>query len=166
MGGWNFAPRGTVACQGQLMSIAQNTALFSLLGTTFGGDGRTTFGLPDMRGRVPLGWGQGPGLSPRQLGEKNGTESVTLNMSQMPSHNHTVNVGSSQAISDTATGRVLATQTRGGDVPEIYTDTSLATHLRSDAISMNGGGQAHSNMQPYTCVNFVIVTEGIFPSRS
>jgi microcystin-dependent protein len=166
MGGWTFAPRGSAFCHGQIIDIYQNTAVFALLGTTFGGNGQSTFGLPDMRGRVPMGWGAGPGLSNRQLGEMAGTEGVTLTVAQMPAHTHTVNVGSSVAISDTATGRVLATQTKGGDVPEIYTDTSNATTLRADAISQTGGNQPHSNMQPYLCLSFVIALEGIFPARS
>jgi microcystin-dependent protein len=166
MGGWNYAPRGSAFCNGQIIDIYQNTAVFALLGTTFGGNGQNTFGLPDMRGRVPMGHGYGPGLSNRVLGEMNGIENVTLITSQIPAHTHTVNVGSSVAISDTATGRVLATQTKGGDVPEIYTDTSNATTLRADAISQTGGSQPHSNMQPYLCLSFVIVLEGIFPSRN
>jgi microcystin-dependent protein len=165
MGGWNYAPRGTAFCNGQTMSIAQNSAVFALLGTTFGGDGYQTFNLPDMRGRVPMGHGQGAGLSNRVLGEKSGTENVTLITSQIPAHTHTVNVGSSVAISDTATGRVLATQTKGGDIPEIYTDTPNATALRADAISQTGGSQPHSNMQPFLCLSFVIVLQGIWPSR-
>lgn len=165
MGGWNFAPRGTAFCHGQLLSISQYPALFSLIGTTYGGDGRTTFALPDMRGRVPMGSGQGPGLTNRYLGEREGTETVTLTAAQMPPHSHTMNIGSSQAVSDTATNRVLATETRGNDIPEIYTDTPNATTLRQDAISVVGGGQAHSNMQPYSCVSFVMVIQGMFPTR-
>jgi microcystin-dependent protein len=166
MGGWNFAPSGTAFCHGQIMSISQNSAVFALLGTTFGGNGTQTFGLPDMRGRVPMGSGQGNGLSNQVLGRMAGTESVTLTVAQMPAHSHAVNIGSSQAISDTATGRVLATQTKGGDIPEIYTDTPVSTLLRDDSISQTGGNQPHSNMQPYLCVSFVIVLQGIFPSRN
>lgn len=165
MGGWNFAPHGSLMCHGQILNISQNSALFALLGTNFGGNGRDTFGLPDMRGRVPVGSGQGGGLSYRQLGEMGGSENVTLTAAQMPAHNHIVNIGSSQAISDIATNRVLATQTRGENVPEIYTDTANATTLRADAITAAGGSQAHNNMQPYLCVTFAIVTQGLFPMR-
>lgn len=94
-----------------------------------------------------------------------GAEAVALNTAELPPHNHVVNVGSSQAVSDTATNRVLATETRGNDIPEIYTDTPTASTLRSDAIGITGNGVAHNNMQPYTCINFVIVLEGIFPPR-
>lgn len=165
MGGWDYAPYGTLMCNGQILNIRDNSALFALLGTRFGGDGQNNYGLPDMRGRVPVGFGQGAGLTYRQLGEKNGVEHVTLTPAQMPAHSHTVNIGSSQAISDIATNRVLATQTRGQNVPEIYTDTANATTLRADAIAAAGGSQAHNNMQPYLCVNFVIVTQGLFPMR-
>jgi microcystin-dependent protein len=166
MGGWNFAPYGTLMCNGQILNVRDNSALFALLGATFGGDGMNTFGLPDMRGRVPMGWGQGANLSSHTLGEKSGSEGVTLTVAQIPAHNHTVNIGSSQAISDIATGRVLATQTKGQNVPEIYTDTTNATTLRADSISSVGGSQPHSNMQPYLCVSFAILTTGIFPSRN
>src|SRR5215217_7886099 len=128
--GFTFAPRGWALCNGQILSIAQNTALFSLLGTTYGGNGQTTFALPDLRGRAPIGPGQGPGLSPRSLGEQSGTENVTLLQSQMPAHNHTVQ--SNKATNDAATnsrpnGRVPAA---GG----AYADTSDGSALQPDVI--------------------------------
>ena len=177
MFGGNFAPRSWAFCSGQLMSIAQNSALFSILGTTFGGDGRTTFGLPDMRGRVSIHAGNGPGLTDRRLGQKGGEENVTLLTQQMPSHNHvatpnlsgTVGVIEDDGTTADAAGNVLANATSG----EIYhTGTPDATLgggvavTGSVAVSHTGGGQPHDNMQPWLAVNYIICLFGVFPSRS
>ena len=165
MGGWNFAPRGWAACNGQLLAISQNEALFSLLGTTYGGDGRTTFALPDLRGRVPMHYGSGPGLSSHSLGSKGGAESVALNVSEMPAHNHIFDLGLGAANTDVGTGKSIAVNTSGDTIYTTNAPNGGAT-LASTAITSTGGNQAHYNMQPYTCVNFVIALEGIFPSRN
>ena len=157
--GFNFAPRGWALCNGQLLSISQNTALFSLLGTMYGGDGRTTFGLPDLRGRVSLAFGQGPGLTNRAQGEQGGTESVVLTAATVPPHTHTV------AASSTAT-----TKNPSGALPSVtgagasYGTTSDLV-MSSAMIGGGGSGQPHDNMQPYVVLNWCIAVEGIFPSR-
>lgn len=165
----NFAPRGWSLCQGQLLPIAQNTALFSILGTTYGGDGRTTFALPDLRSRVPVGYGQGPGLSPYDLGELTGVENVSLIASQMPAHNHAVQVSSGQANSAAGNNNYLAVANGNfsGDAVTVntYNGTPNAT-LGMNSISVSGGSQPHDNIQPSLCLNYIIALEGIFPSRS
>lgn len=157
--GFNFAPRGWAICNGQLQSIAQNTALFALLGTTYGGDGRTTFGLPDLRGRVPLGHGQGPGLPHYTLGEMGGVADVTLTHSQMPPHTHTVNATNS-ATSKTPGANLPAFST-GGAAYGPTADTSMAANM----VQPSGNGMPHTNMQPYLAGNWCIALQGIFPSR-
>lgn len=164
MGGMNFAPRGYATCQGQLLPIAQNTALFSLLGTTFGGNGQTTFALPDLRGRVPMGWGQGPGLSPRDLGETGGEENTTLLVTQIPAHNHLLNASSEAGDSSVPTGKVLANT---GALDKEYRTLGASTvQLNASSISATGGNQPHNNLQPFLVLNFYIAVEGIFPSRN
>ncbi len=158
--GFNFAPRGWALCQGQLLPIAQNTALFSLLGTTYGGNGQTTFALPDLRGRAPIGFGQGPGLSDRVQGQWVGAEQVTLVGAQLPPHNHTV--GASSA----ATGKSPA-----GSYPAFTTGASSyggTADLQMSPTMVGGGGgsQPHGNMSPALVLNWCIALEGIFPSRS
>lgn len=155
----NFAPQGWALCDGQLLPIAQNAALFSLLGTTYGGDGRTTFALPDLRGRVPLHPGQGPGLSQRRLGEKSGQESVTLSEAQMPAHTHTAQARPVSAGRNDPENALLARR-RAYDGEPAPTVT-----MHPDAIGSAGGGQDHENMQPYLCINFIIALQGLFPSR-
>lgn len=161
MFGGNFAPRNWAFCDGQILSIAQNTALFSLLGTTYGGDGRTTFGLPDLRGRIPIHVGTGPGLSNRRWGEKSGQESVTLTTQQLPSHQHTQQGTDSEATSANPTDGLAAKA-------QNVTYHSLDSPVDMNAASSQGvgGGQPHTNMQPYLCVNFVIALFGVFPSRN
>jgi microcystin-dependent protein len=162
MFGFNFAPQGWAQCNGQLVPIAENTALFSLLGTTYGGDGRATFALPDLRSRVPAGQGQGPGLSPYAEGQAGGAETVTLAVTQMPGHTHPVKASSSAAGSDQPEGRTLARS-----ASHIYTakpDTS--TVMNAGMLGDTGGSQPHDNIQPYLAVNFCIALAGIFPSRS
>ena len=158
----NFAPRSYAFCDGQLLAVSQNDALFSLLGTIYGGDGRTTFGLPDLRGRVPVHAGSGPGLSPRTLGAKAGAESVTLTVNQLASHTHQMQASSGSADSTSAQGNVPAQsgldtyRTTGGTVVD----------MASAAVISEGGSQNHSNIQPFLCVHFIIALFGVYPSRS
>lgn len=159
MFGGNFAPRGWALCNGQLLSIAQNTALFSILGTTFGGNGQTTFGLPNLQGRVPLHPGDGPGLSPRVLGEMGGEEAVTLLQTQLPPHSHTASATGGDATTSKPDGAVPAS---GG----AYAAASDGSTMSPSFIGGGGSSQPHDNMQPYQAVNFIIALEGIFPSRN
>ncbi len=160
---FNFAPRGWAQCDGQLLPISQNTALFSLLGTTYGGNGQTTFALPDLRGRLPLHQGQGPGLSLRSRGENGGAETVTLQTGEIASHQHAV----------AATG-TFTTKNPGGDVPapapapatdpKMYGDTPN-TPMHASTIQPAGGGVPHDNLAPYLGLNWCIALQGIFPPR-
>lgn len=158
----NFAPRGWAFCDGQLLAVSQNDALFSLLGTIYGGDGRTTFGLPDMRGRIPIHAGTGPGLSPRRLGAKAGAENVTLTVNQLPSHTHNMMASDSLANSPNPATNVIGKSTVvdgfiGNEVP--------TTALKSDSITQVGGSRSHTNLMPFLCVHFIIALIGIYPSR-
>ena len=162
MFGFGFAPQGWAQCNGQLLPINQNQALFSLLGTTYGGDGRTAFALPDMRSRVPVCQGQGPGLSSYAEGQAGGAETVTLVPAQMPGHTHPVKASSSAAGSNQPEGRALARS--AGHIYTAKPDTS--TIMNADMLGDTGGGQSHDNIQPYLAVNFCIALNGIFPSRS
>ncbi|MGZ4280852.1 MAG: phage tail protein [Gaiellaceae bacterium] len=155
--GGNFAPKGWAFCNGQLLPINQNTALFSLLGTTYGGNGTTTFALPDLRGRVPLHFGQGPGLSNYVEGQVGGVENVTLLTSQMPAHTH---VQPATAGDETTNRPNEAIPARGG----VYASTPDGSNLA--ATSSAGGGQPHVNLQPYLALNYIIALQGIFPSRN
>lgn len=158
----NFAPRGWAFCQGQLLSIAQNTALFSILGTTYGGNGQTTFALPDLRGRVPVGQGQGPGLSQYTLGQLSGSETVTLLQTQMPAHGHFV-----ACSSDDATSGDPSANFPSAFPQKIYANAATPGKTMNAAmIAQTGGSQPHTNIQPYLCINFIIAIEGIFPSRN
>jgi len=161
----NFAPRGYAFCSGQLLSIAQNTALFSLLGTTYGGNGQTTFALPDLQGRLPVHTGQGPGLTSRVLGEKAGTETVTLITSQMPAHDHTVSQrAGSTADSPSPLGRYPAPPASG--TPYSGTTGAQMASGTATTLATAGGGQPHNNLMPSLCVNFIIALQGVFPSRN
>lgn len=165
MVGFNFAPTGYALCNGQIMSIAQNSALFSLLGTAFGGNGQTTFGLPDLRGRVPMHWGQGPGLTPYLWGQQAGSESVTLTSVQLPPHAHTFAVPGVTAPGNTSnvgTGQVLAGV---NSTVKPYSTSNPDTTLKPGITGATGASQPVSVMQPYLSVTFIIATEGIFPSR-
>ena len=164
MFGGNFAPRGWAFCDGQLLSIAQNSALFSILGTTYGGDGRTTFGLPDLRGRVPMHEGNGPGLTPRTLGQKAGTENVVLTTDQIPSHTHGANAVAPAGNSNDAQNNFWADD--AGVSSGTYHTGPANTTMNSGAISPVGEDGAHTNVQPFLCINFIIALIGIFPSRS
>jgi microcystin-dependent protein len=155
----NFAPRGWAFCDGQLLPIAQNTALFSLIGTIYGGDGRTTTALPNLMGRAPVHPGRGPGLSQRRLGEKAGTESVALSETELPSHTHQL-TGTEEDIDGTSpVGNYLAT---GNDQYSATDGSTLSDASLQDA----GGSQSHNNMQPYLTMNFIIALVGVYPSRS
>jgi len=156
----NFAPRGWAFCDGQLLAVAQNDALFSLLGTVYGGDGRTTFGLPDMRGRLPLHAGSGPGLSSRQLGSKGGTEQETLTVNQLPSHGHPF-----QGTASPATTRDPVGNSPAEAQADVYVEDLSPIPLSGQAISEVGGSRAHSNLMPFLCVHFIIALFGIYPSR-
>lgn len=158
----NFAPRGWAFLDGQLLSINQNEALFSLLGTIYGGDGRTTFGLPDLRGRLPLHVGQGPGLSNRPIGSKGGTEKETITETQLPSHTHTMQGSSSVANQAGPQGRVVAESSTF----DLYQSGAPGADMSADAITSVGGGQSHTNLMPFLCINFIIALFGVFPSRS
>jgi microcystin-dependent protein len=155
----NFAPRGWAFCDGQILAISQNTALFSILGTTYGGNGQTTYALPDLRGRVAVGPRQGPGLANVSLGEVAGVPTVTLLATQMPAHNHLINANGEDATSSKPTGRVLAA---GG----AYADAGDGTTMNASTASNAGGSQPHENHQPYLGMNYLIAIEGIFPSRN
>lgn len=158
---YNFPPRGWAFCNGQLLSIAQNTALFSLLGTTYGGNGQTTFALPNLQGRFPMHWGNGPGLSPRSLGETAGSESVTLLSTQMPAHNHQITVQTDPGTTDSPSGAYPARP--ASSIPQ-YGTTPGGT-LNAATVSAAGGSQPHDNMPPYQTVSFCIALQGIYPSR-
>lgn len=168
MFGGNFAIRGWATCDGQLLPIAQNTALFSLLGTTYGGDGRTTFGLPDLRGRVPVHMGQGPGLSAYQLGDKGGSEAVTLSTNQIAAHSHaaTANALNAAGNANTAAGNIWAKD--AGTQSATYSNAAPNATMSASAVSIAnaGGNQPHPNVQPYQCLNFLIALQGIYPSRN
>jgi microcystin-dependent protein len=160
---YNFAPRGWAFCNGQILPIAQNTALFSLLGTTYGGNGQTTFALPDLRGRVPISSGQGPGLSDYDLGQVGGSETDTLTANQLPMHNHLVNVNADSGDSARVANTFLANAS--SDTPYVATMGNPAT-MAPQMISNAGGSQPFGILQPYLTLNYCIALEGIFPSRS
>ena len=179
----NFAPRNWAFCQGQLMAISQNTALFSILGTTYGGDGRTTFGLPDFRDHVGIGVGQGPGLSARVLGETGGEENVTLSTQDMPSHIHGVVMTDQPKLKVSSSPATQTTPITGSSIaqPGFLVNGSFAptmgVNLEEPAVELNanidmklrtqvsGGSIPHNNMQPYIGMNYVICLSGIFPPR-
>jgi len=166
MVGFNFAPRGWALCDGQILSISQHTALFSLLGTTYGGDGRSTFALPDLRGRVAIHPGTGPGLSNYRWGQRGGTETVTLTTNQMPSHSHSAVLRGKDDRGDatTPTDNSLASKSR----TKIYSSEAPDVDLQAGSVTIgnNGGGQAHENRMPYLSVYHTIALTGIFPSRN
>ncbi|MCB1053686.1 MAG: phage tail protein [Acidobacteria bacterium] len=157
----NFAPRGWAFCDGQLLAVSQNDALFSLLGTIYGGDGRTTFGLPDLRGRLPLHAGHGPGLSERRLGAKAGDEKETLTVNQMPSHGHDMQGSNQNSLFAAPTDRVVATQTQ----IDLYKTLDADSNMAASAITHIGGSRSHTNLMPFLCVHFIIALVGIYPSR-
>jgi microcystin-dependent protein len=154
--GFNFAPRGWALCDGQILPINQNQSLYSLLGTTYGGDGRTSFALPDLRGRVSVHMGDG-----FQLGSKGGEDNHTLNMAEMPMHKHELKATNDNASSTSPGNNVLA---RSG--VNFFRDLTTPTSLNANAVTNRGSGQDHENMQPFLALNFVIALQGLFPSRN
>jgi microcystin-dependent protein len=160
---FNFAPKGWAFCDGQILPLSQNTALFSLLGTTYGGDGKTTFALPDMQGNAPMHPGQGPGLSLHDLGETGGSDTVTLLETEIPSHNHALNVSAADATDQQAGGELYA-----GGVGGIafYGVPGPLTSVSASTIAPAGGSQPHNNLQPYLTLNFCIALQGVFPPRT
>lgn len=162
MVGFNFAPRGWALCDGQILPIMQNQALYSLLGTMYGGDGRTSFGLPDLRGRTPIHTGASNGGFSRQEGQKGGEETHTLSTAEMPQHDHVLQASTSAGNSSNLGNGLLAREAGG-----IYrADVQEPVNLKAGVITSVGGGQAHENMQPYITLNFCIALQGLFPSRN
>ncbi|MDF3002923.1 MAG: microcystin-dependent protein [Bacillota bacterium] len=163
----NFAPRGWAFCQGQLLSIQQNTALFSILGTTYGGDGVTTFALPDLRGRSPIGTGQGPGMNLYDLGQTGGTETATALTTQMLAHSHALNASTEAGTTNTpGTGTYLGKAvTPDRQEVNLYTTTAPNTTIGPASIGIAGGSQPQSIRDPYLAINYIICLQGIFPSR-
>jgi microcystin-dependent protein len=163
--GCNFAPRGFAFCNGQILPIAQNTALFSLLGTTYGGNGTTTFGLPNLQGNAVISSGQGPGLSLRSLGEVGGSANHTLTVQEMPTHTH-IAQGKTGGNNATPTGLVWA-NTSGRPSPNNFATTiGTAQNMQATALSNAGGSQPHNNLMPYITMNFCIALQGVYPARS
>jgi microcystin-dependent protein len=162
---FNFAPTGWAFCDGQIVPISQNTALFSLLGTTYGGDGKTNFALPNMQGNAPMHFGQGAGLSLRDLGESDGSPTVTLLSSEMPSHTHLVGVSSAVADTKVPDSTMILGRSAGGSVYEKPPGTPLS-NLNSGSVGSSGGNQPHNNLMPYLVLNFCIALQGVFPPRS
>ncbi len=160
----NFAPRNWAFCNGQLLFIAQNTALFSILGTTYGGNGTTNFALPDLRGRVPIHFGQGPGLSNYVEGQLGGEESHTLTQNEMPAHNHQANSVAGGGNQASPAGGLPAIESTGTSLD--YSSGVANAAMGNSMISTAGGSQPHNNMQPYLAVNYIIALNGIFPSRN
>lgn len=158
----NFAPRGWAFCNGQLLPVSQNTALFSLIGTTYGGDGRTTTALPNLEGRAPMHPGRGPGLTDRRLGQQGGTETVTLTEAQMPNHHHLAYGSGTGANERNVSNNLAATAPGRGTF--YYAPASNLVSMKN--IGLRGGSQAHNNMQPYLTINFIIALVGLYPSRS
>jgi microcystin-dependent protein len=158
----SYAPRGWAFCQGQTMLVQENTVLFTVIGNTYGGDGKTTFALPNLSGRAPVHQGNGPGLTPRVIGSTDGSAEVTLNYSQMPAHMHSAQ--SAGTVNNTSPiGNVWGNV--GSRGAKVYS-TLLDVPLSAPAISAVGGNEAHNNMQPFLGVNFIIALEGVYPSKS
>jgi microcystin-dependent protein len=159
----NFAPRNWAFCNGQLLPIAQNTALFSLVGTTYGGDGRTTFGLPNLQGRAPMHPGRGPGLTDRRLGQNSGVESVSVTEAQIATHSHTARGSDNAAVAGAPDNNYVARGGGRGVNSYLNEDTSAGP---TKELLPTGGGLPHNNMQPYLAMNFIIALQGLYPSRS
>jgi len=165
MFGGSFAPAGWAMCSGQLMPISENDTLFNLIGTTYGGDGQETFGIPNLNGRVPIHQGQGPGISQNyQIGEMAGVESVTLNVQQIPIHNHAVLASTNPGTTSSPQDSILAKVTTG--FPYINENPTGSSALVNTMIQPVGGNQPHENMMPYLCVSFIISLFGIFPTQN
>lgn len=158
----NFAPRSWALCDGQLLAVNQNDALFSLFGTIYGGDGRTTFALPDLRGRIPIHMGSGPGLTPRQIGSKSGSETVTVTVNQLPSHSHPMQATEEPADSPNPGGKIPGRST----ALDLYINQSPSTVLNPASVTSVGGSQSHTNLMPTQCVHFIVALFGVYPSRN
>jgi microcystin-dependent protein len=164
---FNFPPTGWAFCDGQIMPISQNTALFSLLGTTYGGDGKSTFALPNMQGNAPMHPGQGPGLSLHDLGEVGGSETITLLTSEVPSHAHTVGRGLNAGGDSTSpANNIWAQAPAGRGTLSLYHETPPTTAMNPNGLVPTGGNAPHNNLQPYLTLNFCIALQGVFPPRS
>jgi len=166
---FNFAPRGWAFCAGQLIPISQNAALFSLLGTMFGGDGKSNFALPDLHGRVPIGQGQGPGLSNYAICSVQGVEAVTLLASQAPPHSHPFQAVAAQATTNAPNGALPAQghgTGRGAPAVNTYAPLTTAAPLASGQVALAGNGQPHNNLEPYLTLNWCIALQGVYPPRS
>jgi microcystin-dependent protein len=161
---FTFAPKGWAFCDGQLLPISQNTALFSLLGTTYGGDGKSTFALPDLQGRVPVNDGQGPGLSERFLGEASGSETITLLESEIPAHTHAMAASAAAAVSRSPSAELFANESGGVNSYASLSGAPSAL-LAAAACGPRGGSQPHNNLAPYLVVNYCIALQGVFPQR-
>ena len=162
---FNFAPAGWAFCDGQILPLSQNTALFSLLGTTYGGNGKSNFALPNLQGNAPLQQGQGPGLSQYFLGETGGSQTVTLLSSEIPAHTHQARAATGGTLSPTPTNNIWATLGSSRTPPPLYSDTQNA-QMGFTALSVTGGSQPHNNMPPFLALNFIIALQGVFPSHS
>jgi microcystin-dependent protein len=163
---FNFSPKGWAFCDGQILPLSQNTALFSLLGTTYGGDGKSNFALPNMQGSAPMHPGQGPGLSLHDLGETSGTETVTLLESEIPSHNHTFKVSNQQSDIQQPTSTTSLGRTVGATPFVAGSPTPALVQMNFQSLTPAGGNQPHNNMQPYLTLNFCIALQGVFPPRT
>jgi microcystin-dependent protein len=168
---YTFAPKGWAFCAGQLLPISQNTALFSLLGTMYGGNGTSNFALPDLQGRVPVGAGQGPGLSTYTQGEEAGVENVSLLSTELPAHNHTLIATTDVGTTVTSSGNQLGTPQVGSPHTgftkgNIYSGTAPNTSLAATAITNTGSGLPHNNLQPYQVLQYCVALQGIFPARN
>ncbi|MEP6262888.1 MAG: tail fiber protein [Gillisia sp.] len=168
--GGNFAPKGWAFCNGQILPISQNTALFSIIGTMYGGDGSTTFGLPDLRGRAPIHAGNGPGLSPVHIGEKGGIENVTLTVSHMPAHTHGLNVSNTEGTTSTPVGNYPAVSQYQADrsspvVPVNSYGNSPNEKMAPSTVDVQGGNMAFNIRNPYLAVNYIIALNGVYPTR-
>jgi len=164
--GFNFPPRGFATCDGQILPINQNQALFALVGTTYGGDGRVTFALPDLRGRVPIHVGSLPGGQTHTWGERGGEETHSLSTNELPAHRHSLNATAATASSTSGAGARLAPTVSGRRALTPYGAAVNLTPVNGAALGNTGSSQGHNNMQPYLTVNFVIALQGLFPSRS
>jgi microcystin-dependent protein len=161
---FNFAPKGWAFCDGQLMPISQMTALFSLLGTQFGGDGKSTFALPDLQGNVPLHFGQGPGLTPYNIGDSGGAPTIALLTTEMPAHNHSTACNSALGNKPKPNGNYWASDAAG--ILTQYAPAGDGSQMNPQAIGVAGSSLPHNNMQPYLALNFCIALQGIYPPRS
>jgi microcystin-dependent protein len=165
--GFNFAPKGWAFCNGQLMPLSQNTALFSLLGTTYGGDGKSTFALPNLQGSAPMHPGQGPGLSLHDLGETGGSDTVTLLQTEYPAHTHVINCDDGRGVQGIGLPTNALPSKSGGATPNAYTSgAQMNQTMNPNMVTPSGGSQPHNNMMPYLTLNFCIALQGVFPPRT